>query len=108
MPGLDDAVAKAALDFLGRVGREELAGLDLEQRRALVDDVWAQVKAASELDGAPFSCRGAGCWGCCRGEVVVGASELADLLPRLGPEVFVRWVDLFGALVAEASVRESA
>lgn len=102
MPELRDAVALAAFDHVRRSGRDAVAALSLEQRRASVDQAWETARAESARVGVPFSCRGAGCWGCCRGEVVVSREELTDLLPRLGPEVSRR------ALAAQNADRREA
>lgn len=85
-----DALFDEAQRFVKAFGAVFLDSLPLAGRRAMVDGVWHGAATRAAEGGTPFSCRGSGCWGCCRGKVALSAGEAADILPRLGPEVFAR------------------
>ncbi len=53
----------------------------LEKQRARIDDEMAAAVAHQRATGRPISCRGAGCFGCCRADVTVTTEEVERLLP---------------------------
>jgi Fe-S-cluster containining protein len=88
-PGFEQ-VAGEVIALVRRLGLETLRSLSLVERREIVDQALADTKLYAAEDGNPVSCRGAGCWGCCRGEVALSQQEWDAIAPKLGPEVFAR------------------
>lgn len=96
--GID--LSEAVMHIVSRSSAEDLevfASAGLPERRDVADRVFEAARAAYAAAGSPFSCRGAGCAGCCRGEVATGSVEFADLVPALSGEVFARALALRGA-----------
>lgn len=84
-----DQVASGAVRLLlgaDDLAFEQLAEAPLDDLRALVDEVWEEGRRRAAAAGSPFSCSGAGCYGCCRGEVAVGLVEFLDLVYGFSPE----------------------
>lgn len=63
----------------------DASGATVGDIRDVVEDVVSQVRGMTTL-----SCRGAGCWGCCRGAVLVFDVEWSDLRPHIPAEAFDR------------------
>lgn len=82
------------VDLSGAVSLEEVMDrfphLDLGELRVAVDDATRLCREEAARGDEPVTCRGEGCSGCCRGNVVVSSAELADIMPRIPQAAFDR------------------
>lgn len=75
-------------------GSASLAAATLEEARGLVDDVFQREVAEASTSDAPITCRGIGCFWCCRGEIAVIREEADRLVERATEDQLRRaWKD---------------
>lgn len=56
----------------------------LSARRQIIDLAWTSTRNALSRTKTPFSCRGKGCWGCCRGQISVSRQEVEEIRSAMG------------------------
>lgn len=90
MSQIAEQLGTHAVQLAEEIGHDVISRFTLGEAQELVGQVFADTLVQAAREKRPITCRGSGCWGCCRANVAVTSEEGQSLATRASDAALAR------------------